>query len=247
MAAQHWSDTRRGRVPDEAGTHLPIASFSPLRAARAEPRTIGISSPGNLWARCGGGGASRPRLPPLPLGPCRRQVPLPGVEHTSTPSKQSKLAGPRLPGCSLVKGQQLSQLHLNQLHKLFVLHHVDLVQEADDGGDPHLQGREAVRAALWARASAWHGSPGLAANQQARDMQREVQGTRLDGACLAGQQLALLHGVQEKTGSVRSAHSAPVGPAGCAHASAASVRRWQTPPRWRHPSAQPVHRRLAEL
>lgn len=29
-------------------THLPIFSFSPFRAASADPRTIGISSPGNL-------------------------------------------------------------------------------------------------------------------------------------------------------------------------------------------------------
>ena len=29
-------------------THLPISGFSPLRAARAEPLTMGMSSPGNL-------------------------------------------------------------------------------------------------------------------------------------------------------------------------------------------------------
>ena len=33
-------------------THLPMGSFFPSRAAKAEPRTIGMSSPGNLNRRC---------------------------------------------------------------------------------------------------------------------------------------------------------------------------------------------------
>lgn len=40
---------------------------------------------------------------------------------------------------SLVEGQQLAQLHLHQLHQLLVLHHVNLVEEAHNGGHANLR------------------------------------------------------------------------------------------------------------
>ena len=42
------STARQSSTIREGGTHLPISSFSPLSAASAEPRTIGMSSPGYL-------------------------------------------------------------------------------------------------------------------------------------------------------------------------------------------------------
>ena len=56
-----------------------------------------------------------------------------------------------VPG-ELLAGEQFAQLQLNQVEELLVVHHVDLVQEDDDGGHFDLAGEQDVLARLRHRA-----------------------------------------------------------------------------------------------
>ena len=48
----------------------------------------------------------------------------------------------------VVAGEELAQLELDEVEELGVLHHVDLVEEDDDGGDLDLAGEQDVLAGL---------------------------------------------------------------------------------------------------
>src|SRR2546423_870150 len=96
------------------------------RAARADPRTIGISSPGKPYFAS----SSAPPAPPTP------RAPGPPSARSGPPPRGSR-TWPAAP-----------HLELDELQELRVVHDVDLVEEDHHGGDLDLARQEDVLAGL---------------------------------------------------------------------------------------------------
>ena len=256
----HLTHTPTSRVYYIPTLH-PTNSLANLLVISLQRRQRGAAHNGNViaWEPVGGGGKARggrPQAtgssarPPCPLpqqggqtGQPTRQSTCQGVHATSHRQyTQASRVGSTVCGTcgtvhhALVEGQQLPQLHLHQLHQLLILHHVDLVEEAHDGGHAHLQERGGTQKVPGRGGGLMERPGGGCARRGGRFGCDEQQGP---AAGLSVQQGQGGHGkADDSTGlAMPSLSSAPAAPAGCAPASVAWARLWQTPPGWRHPSA----------